>query len=182
MKFTPFVSAIILSLPFSNSLAADYICQPLKGTLGQLQQDSACKVYDAQEDIFPDLKFLSPESTAPLPFLIPPYCYAGTLKGTLGGVPISGAFKSALTENNFDPLEALTAASVITINADFRPKLSGDINTTDTIQNPVGATTERLTVIAGSKFFTGIRGNIYILGNTMVGPANFTGTLCRSKQ
>ncbi|CAA9891221.1 conserved exported hypothetical protein [Candidatus Methylobacter favarea] len=188
MKFTPVFSAIVLSLQFSNSLAADssVSCQPVSGTLQQLLPDDSCTVYTAQKKYFPDLTFLTLASPSPLPILFPPYCYSGTFVGQLGTTAtINGTVFSGLTENNFNLLEALTAASVININAvdaiDGKIKELGTLYTNDSISSPVFMTTERLTMIAGSKIFKDAQGYIDISGNAIAGPTSFTGTLCPAK-
>jgi formate hydrogenlyase subunit 3/multisubunit Na+/H+ antiporter MnhD subunit len=177
MKFTPLVSAIILSLQFTNSLAAGFICQPITGTLDMLLEEVACSVYTAKKDYFPSLTFLTPEqSTLPV-------CYSAKFSGKLGSIPITGAAYSGLTSNGMnvnDPLVSpvLTVASIITINGP-----SGSVYTHDLIKEPfdVGITRERLTIVAGSKTFKGAQGHMEISGNALAGPTKFAGTLCIPK-
>ncbi|MGZ8187066.1 MAG: hypothetical protein ACXWTL_11515 [Methylobacter sp.] len=177
MKFTPFVFAILLSLQFSNSLAAGFICQPITGTLDMLMEEAACSIYTAKKDYFPSLTFLTPEQSSL------PVCYSAKFIGKLGSIPIKGAAYSGLTINGInvnDPLvpPVLTAASIITINGP-----SGSVYTHDLIKEPfdAGITRERLTIVEGSKIFKGAQGHMEILGNALAGPTKFAGTLCIPK-
>jgi hypothetical protein len=192
MKFTPFICAILLSLQFSNSLAADFLCKPITGTTLQgLMTDIDCMVYKAQKDHFPSLIFLISEDSQN------PFCYSATFEGTLGkkGTPggsisIEGTTFSGLTQNQMnvnDPSVSpvFTAASVISINNGANGKYLGDVYTQDLIiTDPLdnNNTRERLVVVDGIKNFKGTKGHLEILGNALAGPTTFAGTLCIAKK
>jgi hypothetical protein len=174
MKFTPFVSAILLSLQFSNSLAAGHLCQPITGQLVTplipLIPGDSCMVYNAKKDYFPDLDFMTLEQSSGLPV-----CYSAEFAGELGiglkKIKITGTVYSALTNNIFGSL-ALTAASVITIDGKFK------IYTQDSIIDPFEATTrERLTVV-GSNTGKNIKGHLDIDGNATSQAIAFAGPIC----
>jgi len=185
MKYFTLIPAILLSLTSVNALASGYTCKTITGTINQLGLDlnpdgtPACHILQAQSSQFSDVTFLYPN----IPDLLPASCFYSELTATLGNRTVTGTIYAGLTRNAPEPVSGtsyqFSAASVINVRQASTGNSLGRIYTKDVTIAPFDfGTREFITIVNGADTFKGVQGHIEVLGNLMVGPQNFTGTLC----
>lgn len=177
MKSHMLIPAVFLSLTSINALADDYNCQKITGQLSPLTPDSTCQILRAKANHFPDTTFIAEIA----PTNTPNVCFSGQLTATLGNnnTPITGTSYSGLTQNS---IGQLTAASAIQLNSNNTRIALGKIYTKDVVINPLGPTSEILTMVDGSHTFNGGHGELEITGNALFQAVSFTGKICTQKE
>lgn len=180
MKSHILIPAVFLSLTSINALADGYNCQKITGQLSLLTPDAACHILLAKARHFPDTTFIAEIAPANTPNI----CFSGQLTAKLGNnnKPISGTSYSGLTQNS---LGQLTAASAIQLNSNNIANTSialGKIYTKDVVINPLGPTSEILTMVDGSNTFNGGHGELEITGNALFQAVSFTGQICTENE
>ncbi|MBD9354449.1 hypothetical protein [Methylomonas albis] len=168
MNLSTFTIAALVLLVSANSNAGDYVCKTINGVIQPFAADPDCNILRFKDRHFPDATFLGP-----LPAEAPPVCFAGSLTATLGKQQLTGTAFSGVIANGVGQLTAVSAIKLSAGSVEL-----GRIFTKDLIFNPDAATTEMLTVVAGSKVFKGSHGQFEITGNITYQTATLTGQLC----
>jgi len=170
MKYSTFIPVVLLSLTSGNVLADDIICKHISGNIAQSIPDPACHILESKSKHFSDVTFVVENYPQ-----APDVCFSGQLTAILGKdkTPIIGTSYSGITING---IGQLTGATVIRLNAGNVSL--GQVYTKDMIIDPLGNTSEALTMVDGSKTFKGGHGSFEIVGNTLYETARFTGMIC----